>query len=92
MDSISETQDPLGAEMPVLVVYSMWTVAYAMVCGVKIVGTQTGSYGRVGWRLDNADGTAKRLLDEWRSGVAIVNGRALLYAHNRLMDDVRHLT
>jgi len=92
MEIISETQDTAGAEMPVLVVYSMWAVAYTVVCGVKVVGTQTGSYGRVGWRLDNADGRTKQLLDEWRSGVAIVNGRALLDAHNRLMDDVRHLT
>jgi hypothetical protein len=92
MESISGMQDTKGAELPVLVVYSMWAVAYCVVSGVKIVGTQTGSYRRMGWRLDNADGRAKGLLDEWRSGAPIVNGRALLDAHNRLMDDVRHLT
>ena len=89
MDSISEMPDTVGEQLPTLLVFSMWAVAYCVVGGVEIVSTQAGSYGRMGWRLDNADGKAKKLLDEWRAGVAIVNGRALLDAYQRLMDDVR---
>lgn len=85
MEQMSEPQETLT-------VYSMWAVSYAIVSGVKIVGTVTGHYGRMGWRLDNAEGKAQAVLDEWRSGVAVVNGRALLDAHARLMDDVKNLT
>jgi hypothetical protein len=89
MEDMSETHNPAGDTMTI---YSMWAVSYCLVNGVQVAATVRGSYGRMGWRLDNHDGRAKVLLDEWRSGVAIVNGRALLDMHNRLMSDVKNLT
>jgi hypothetical protein len=85
MERTSEPQETL-------IVYSMWAVAYCQVSGVEIVGTVFGNYGRMGWQLDNADGRAKQLLDEWRSGEAVVNGRALIDTRSRLMDDAKNLT
>jgi hypothetical protein len=72
-----------------LLCWSMWAVAYAIVSGVSIAGTSRGSAGRVGWWLENSNGQAQAALDAWRSGVAIVNARALLDAHFSLMDEVR---
>ena len=92
MQDGSEMQDTRGEILPTLVSWSMWAVSYAMVSGVRLVGTVTGQYGRLGWRLDNTDGKAKAALDCWRSGQAVVNGRDLIDAHGRLLDDVRHLT
>jgi hypothetical protein len=76
--------------LPTLTVYSLWAVAYAVINGIEIVGTERGNYGRVGWILDNTDGRAKRVLDVWREGTPIVNGRALIAAHSRLMDRIRN--
>jgi hypothetical protein len=75
-----------------LLVWSMWAVAFCVVEGVKVVGTVPGHYGRMGWLLDDSDGEASRALEKWRNGVPIVNGRALLDAHSRLMDDAKQLT
>jgi hypothetical protein len=91
MEGDSEMQDTRGETLPTLVSWSMWGVSYAMVAGVRLLGTIAGQNGRLGWRLDNEGGKAKHALDEWRSGEAVVNGRALIDCHNILLDDIRHL-
>jgi hypothetical protein len=90
MEAYSDMPDQRDGAQPYMTIYSMWAVSYAMVNGVEIIGTTSGRYGRVGWKLDNTDGRAKTVLDEWRSGIAIVNGRALIDAHSRLMDIIRN--
>jgi hypothetical protein len=82
--------DTRGYTAPVLVSWSLWAVSYCVACGIEIVGKLDGGSGRVGWRLDNKDGQAKRALDEWRSGEAVVNGRALVDAHRQLVDVIQN--
>ena len=93
MESMQSTEsiywEPRGPQPSSLLVWSMWAVAYCIVNGVKIISPQRGERGRMGWWLDNAEGKAKRHLDEWRAGAALVNGRALIDAHQRLMDEVK---
>jgi hypothetical protein len=68
--------------------FSVWGSAYLLASGIPWVGNVPGK--RVGFTFSDEDGRARRLLQAWRDGDAMVRGPALADAYQEIMNAVKN--
>lgn len=59
--------------METVISYNVWAVALALTRGVRLLRTIPGRW--TGFELEDTDGKASQILDEWRHGQAMVCAR-----------------
>jgi hypothetical protein len=68
--------------MSTLEIYDIWTAAYALATGVRLVQVLPGQWTH--YVFDDTSGQASRALGEWRTDRAYVSARALAIAYRQL--------